>query len=100
MQRALLFWGVCIPLRYVLAAQGDQLWLRAAAAVISTRWLAGYETAHVGFFGGPAWWADERKLHGALWLGYAATGQSAFLYFDTHVGVANWLTERSTKFSF
>lgn len=89
--RALTFWGVCIPLRFYLASRGNDTLLRAAAALIGYRWLTGKEKARVGQFGGPAFWADERPVHGALWSSYALTGNSLFLYGDTLFGAANWL---------
>ena len=63
--RALLFWGVCIPLRLSLASLGNNTALRVFAAVVGARWLTGAEDSKVGRFGGPAFWADERPLHGA-----------------------------------
>ena len=54
-------------------------------------WVAGYESGRVGRFGGPAWWADERRLHGLLWLLYAATGRGEWLLVDTAVGAGNWV---------
>ena len=89
--RTALFWGVCIPLRTYLATRGDRADLRAFALVIGTRWVAGLEDSHVGQFGGPAWWKEERALHGMLWLGYAATGDSRWLKADVGVGVVNWI---------
>ena len=90
--RALLFWGVCIPTRVYLASRGNNPYVRAAAAVISYRWLAGLETAHTGVFGGPAFWADERPIHGALWGSYAISGAPAFLWVDTVFGALNWVS--------
>lgn len=89
--RALLFWGVCIPLRLTLASQGDTRWLRVFAAVVSTRWLTGQEDGQMGMFGGPAWWADSRRLHGVLWGAYALSGNSRWLYSDTALGAVNWV---------
>jgi len=89
--RALLFWGVCIPMRIYLASRGNDRYLRAAAALISYRWLSGLETAHTGVFGGPAFWADQRPIHGVLWGSYAMTGTSTFLWMDTALGAFNWL---------
>ena len=91
MQRAILFWGVCIPLRLYLASRGDVPALRVAAAVVAYRWAAGLETSRVGFFGGPAFWHDERPLHGILWLGYALSGDARWLYADTGFGALNWV---------
>ena len=91
-QRAVLFWSVCIPLRTYLATRGDVPWLRAAALVIGIRWVAGYEVGNEGVFGGPAWWAKERPLHGLLLLLYASTGQSKYLKADTALGAANWVS--------
>ena len=90
MRRALLFWGVCIPLRAYLASLGDNAYLRLAASVIAYRWLTGLETAHVGAFGGPAFWADERPLHGVLWATYALTGDARWLWTDALFGAVNW----------
>ena len=89
-QRALVFWGVCIPLRSYLATRGDDPKLRVFAAVIGARWVMGLENGNEGVFGGPAWWADERALHGALWLAYSVTGDSDFLVADTVFGAVNW----------
>ena len=91
-QRAALFWGVCTPLRFYMARNGDgNPYVRTAAAVIAYRWLSGLEDAHEGAFGGVAFWADERPLHGALWGAYAVSGQSSFLYADVGVGMLNWI---------
>ena len=89
--RAVLFWSVCIPVRSVLATQGNRPALRAAAVVIATRWLAGLEDASKGFFGGKAWWADQRPLHGALWGMYAATGNDIWLKADVATAIVNWI---------
>ena len=43
-----------------------------------------------GFFGGPAWWADLRPMHGKLWALYAATGKWQFVAVDTLAGAAAW----------
>jgi hypothetical protein len=91
--RTLLFWGACIPVRTYAATRGDVAWLRLAALVIGVRWVAGFETAHVGAFGGPAWWANERGAHGVLWLAYAATGDARYLRLDVALGAANWVVK-------
>jgi len=91
MDRALLFWGVCIPLRTALAHVGDSGPLRVFAAVIGSRWVMGLENGDEGLFGGPAWWKEERPVHGALWLAYAGTGNARFLKADVAFGAANWL---------
>jgi hypothetical protein len=90
-QRALLFWTVCIPLRSYLATRGDNAYLRLFAALIGVRWMLGYENGDEGMFGGPAWWADDRHLHGILWTGYSLTGDSRWLKADTAYGAINWL---------
>ena len=92
-QRALLFWGVCIPLRAALAARPPP-YLRVAAVVIGGRWVLGLEDGHVGAFGGRAWWADQRRAHGLAWLSYALTGDTRFLWADVVFGASNWLLER------
>ena len=93
MKRQLLFWSLCVPLRLYLAARGNDRLLRMFAGVVAYRWLSGLENGHEGAFGGRAFWADERPLHGLLWGSYAVTGQSGFLYADTAVGVVNWSSE-------
>tara|TARA_R110002072_G_scaffold295358_1_gene466258 strand:- start:883 stop:1167 length:285 start_codon:yes stop_codon:yes gene_type:complete len=89
--RAALFWGVCMPVRAGLALFGDAQWLRLLALVIGTRWVTGQEKGVHGFFGGPAWWADQRAVHGYLWLGYALSGRRALLVADTAFGAGNWV---------
>lgn len=89
--REKLFWGVCIPLRILLAhvAMKGSKPLRAAAVVVAGRWLLGYESSHVGFFGGRAWWRELRKTHGVLWGLYALTGSGPWLAIDVGVGVTS-----------
>lgn len=89
MDRTLLFWGVCIPVRYYITTI-DIPEKRLAASIIAMRWLLGYENGHTGFFGGNAWWANERKLHGMLWAAYATTGTSTYLLADVWLGALNW----------
>ena len=89
-QRDILFFTVCIPLRTFLAFQGNVWWLRAPAMVIGMRWLGGLEVGNEGMFGGVAWWANARPLHGAFWASYALSGESTFLKLDTLFGVANF----------
>ena len=87
--RALIFWGVCIPLRSYLtlrAKDNREDWLRLFALAIGTRWVTGGEVGNEGVFGGPAFWKDERPLHGVLWLSYGATGVWQFLAADTGLG--------------
>ena len=95
--RATLFWGVCIPLRAYLASRGSDPYLRVAASVLAYRWLSGLENGHIGAFGGPAFWADERPLHGALWGAYALTGNSTWLWADVTVGGVNWFSHHLGK---
>lgn len=99
MDRALIFWGVCIPTRTYLtylARQGSDT-LRIFALVIGTRWLTGFENGNEGFFGGPTFWADERPVHGALWVAYALTDEWRFLAADTVFGAGNWLNFRMQR---
>lgn len=90
-ERATFFWTICIPVRAYLATRGDVLWLRAFAALIGTRWLTGGEYGVEGVFGGPAWWAGQRGVHGVLWLSYALSGDALFLKADTVLGISNWI---------
>lgn len=94
--RAALFWGLCIPVRILIAlyaAHGDRVLLRVLAAIVGTRWLAGAESALIGMFGGHAWWREERTGHGLLWAAYAITGDARALGLDVGMGAANWLSE-------
>jgi len=95
--RTLLFWGVCIPLRTYLATRGDNPYLRVFAAVIGTRWILGFENGNEGMFGGPSWWADERRAHGLLWSAYALSGDDRWLKADTAFGATNWFDYRITS---
>jgi len=91
MRRSTLFWLVCIPTRAYLASRGNDPLLRIAAGAVSYRWLWGLEDNHIGAFGGPAFWADERPWHGLLWGLYAVSGRAAFLWVDTTFGAAKWI---------
>ena len=64
--------------------------LRLAAAAIGVRWMAGLENGNEGVFGGPAWWAKDRPVHGFMWAAYAVSGDNKFLYLDTAYGAYNW----------
>ena len=90
-ERALLFWGVCIPVRATLASLGNNALLRVFALGVGANWLLGFSDGHVGAFGGSAFWKEERPVHGALWTAYALTGRSGFLWFDTAFGALNWV---------
>lgn len=96
-QRAALFWLGCIPLRSLLTSYAlqspreQQRLLRLAAVLVGGRWVLGLHNNPTGFFQGNAWWADQRTAHGALWLGYAATGDGRFLAVDTAFGAGNWV---------
>ena len=90
--RFFLFWCACIPARLFVASLGNNAVMSLIAALIGIWWLSGMETTRVGRFGGPAFWADIRPLHGLLWLLYAITGNCIFLYVDLFVGVLRWLT--------
>ena len=95
MQRVALFWGVCIPLRTYACTLGNNLALRGVAAVMAYRWLTGVQKGHIGFFGGRAFWAKDRPLHGALWASYSATGDPAFMWADTVFGALSWLSHNT-----
>ena len=90
-----LFWTVCIPLRLTLASLGDNTVLRMFALLIASRWALGLVMSVEGVFGGPAWWAEYRRMHGLLWLGYALTGDSRWLKVDTIFGIRNWVIKKA-----
>ena len=96
MDRTLLFWGVCIPTRYYFATLNVPH-KRLATLIVAMRWLLGYEDGHTGFFGGPAWWANERKLHGMFWAAYTATGESIYLLADVWLGAFNWTVHHLSR---
>lgn len=93
LDRARLFWGVCIPVRSsltYLAATGHASVLRIAAIPIALSWLGGREFTDEGVFGGPTWWAEQRPIHGVLWGLFAWSGHWQFLGLDTLFGALNW----------
>ncbi len=90
-ERATLFWLVCVPVRLFLATRGNNMLIRALGLLIGTRWVLGLETGEVGALGGRVWWGEERRLHGFLWLGYAVTGNDTWIRADLAVGILNWL---------
>ena len=98
MYRAALFWGVCIPVRTAIAIKAGQeskrserrlTDVRALAVLPTVYWLSG-QGGSTGFFGGDAWWAEQRALHGTLWGLYVYTGRSEWLWLDVGVGAMNW----------
>ena len=91
------FWLLCMPLRYYIATNARGVLLRLFAAVIGVRWLMGLPKSRVGFFGGKAWWKDQRQGHGALWTGYAFTQDARFLKSDVAFGALNWVRKASTS---
>ena len=90
-----MFWTVCIPVRLTLASLGDNTALRVFALVIGSRWSLGLEMGVEGVFGGPAWWAEDRRVHGLFWLVFALTGDSKWLKIDTFYGIQNWVRKRA-----
>ena len=90
MNRRVLFWTVCIPVRLVTAAIGPP---RALALALGVWWVA-FERRTRGFFGGHAWWAPLRPLHGALWLAYAHSGDKRWLWGDAALGAQRFTTCR------
>ena len=98
-QRTLLFWRVCIPFRISVTqlARTPHPVLRLLAAAIGIHWLSGSQTNTTGAFGGPVWWAEDRKVHGLMWASYAATGQWGFIALDTVLGCLAWLKEHTNR---
>lgn len=93
--RALVFWGVCLPTRYLFAsvvAPRYPTLTRIIASLVGARWVLNENFKIEGFFGGPAWWSRMRPWHGALWLVYAATGERDALLVDVALAAAAWLT--------
>ena len=88
-RRTRLFWLVCLPVRTLIAYVGVP---RPIAALVSARWLL-VDGPPVGFFGGVAWWAEERRAHGVLWGLYALCNDSRWLWADVVFGAANGLYE-------
>jgi hypothetical protein len=95
-QRTLAFWGACIPTRlYIALLARDSKYndiLRGCAALVAAYWLSGV-TKRTGFFGGRAWWSEERRIHGALWGAFAVRGDWRFLLADVLLGAGNWIVK-------
>ena len=97
-QRAALFWLGCMPARtalVLLARTPLSPAVRVFASVVAYRWLSGLDNSHVGQFGGIAWCAEQRQLHGMLFASYALSGNEAWLAADVAVGAGNWLVQKS-----
>lgn len=95
--RALLFWGVCLPTRYLFASLAAPLYpnfTRVLASLVGARWVLNENFKIEGFFGGPAWWSSLRPWHGALWLIYAATGERDALFADVLLAMLAWIRVR------
>jgi hypothetical protein len=93
--RAVLFWAVCLPARYLFASSFALLLptlSRVLASLVGERWILNRNFAAHGFFGGIAWWSSLRPLHGALWLIYAASGERKLLFADVLLAAVAWLT--------
>ena len=98
--RKLMFWLVCIPTRSALAYVAARHDVRPLTALIGAQWLLGLPTGerkHRGAFGGRAWWADRRAVHGALFAGHAATGKPIFLWLDVLLGAYGQIERMSTE---
>lgn len=88
MNRDLVFHLGCIPVRIALAQFAHKIpYMRYISAAVGATWLLGLPKRAFGFAGGPAWWAPYRPLHGAIWLGYAATEDNSWLMMDAAVGL-------------
>lgn len=92
-ERAAVFWAVCVPTRGLLLAHADRVWVRAFATAASVMWLT-QDMGHIGAFGGVAWWADARPVHGVLWGLYALSGARALLGVDLLYGTLRWFVTR------
>ena len=94
-QREYLFWTVCIPFRTLVTNlvrfnRSLNTLVRLLGTVLAYRWLNGLEAGNEGAFGGVAWWADTRPMHGHLWAFFVITGDWRFVAADTLAGMANW----------
>lgn len=89
-KKTMLFWLGCMPARLALALNIEKLspTLQLATIIPGIVWLTGMYKSSIGFFGGYAWWAQLRPLHGALWVLYAATKDKRWLLLDT--SLAAW----------
>lgn len=95
LQRSILFWGVCLPLRYYLRTHySDRKELRVVYGLTGLKWLFFDDVTQTeGFFGGPLWWKDVRKVHAPLLLAYSATGSQLPLSIDLVVAVVAWFAK-------
>ena len=98
--RALLFWGACLPARYFFATLVAPLYpntSRTLAALIGARWVLNENFSTHGFFGGRAWWSSLRPWHGTLWLIYAATGERDALLADVLLAMLAWTLRHTAR---
>lgn len=87
-KKLVYFYLGCLPVRLALAEYHASIpFLRPIALAVGLTWFAGLPNSEVGFFGGPAWWANYRPLHGLIWLLYAGTGDNKWLFADAAAGV-------------
>lgn len=100
MRRAIIFFGVCLPVRLALATCALYLTSRLFGILpilISIgffyKWSRRFPN-ETGIFGGPAYWAEVRLLHSYLWLAggisilvqeYRLAG--GILYLDIFIGL-------------
>ena len=91
--REVLFWFGCLPTRSYITYRSsikDEYsdTIRLGAFILSAWWLSGMENdTEIGRFGGRAWWAHLRPIHGTLWGMYAITGDWRFLAGDTCLAI-------------
>lgn len=106
--RAILFLGVCIPIRLFMAWLPQVipkylhiLGLVVAAMAFGTLYLAITNSRmNAGEGGGKTWWAPFRYIHGGLLAGAAImllkndANASLPLAIDAMIGIASFFTER------
>jgi hypothetical protein len=97
-QRFWVFWFVCIPVRLAIAVftqlmptcHGACKWIVPVPYLIIG--LGFFKNActgkEIGFFGGRAWWASYRPVHGLLWFGAGILILGAHIFDETYVPAA------------
>ena len=101
MERALLFWLLCIPLRlliaWIVAYHGKKEMALAAFLIVVGFMMKVIESPGKGFFGGKTWWTELRKLHVLTWLIAALLLVTDKYYYagvtlllDAVVGMVGW----------
>ena len=118
-RRKLLFFSVCLPVRFLIAALGivlvqyhDALYILSSAYCLVTAAVFGVHTGlwacsveRLGGFGGAIWWHRVRILHTILWatagVVFAVRGPGGWLLLaDAVLGLTVGVVHHTTGITF